>query len=113
MSGGRPNGIVRELAVNLIKDIIPKPGKAEVLTAMQEGMAVLLSLGITAVHDFQLMGGLEGATALAAWGQLRESGTLNLRFLLQSCRGQFGIHMLILDMLKRRTSLFAATQKRD
>lgn len=77
--GGHPNGILRELAVNLIKEIIPKPGKEEVLTAMRKGMAVLLSLGLTAVHDFRLMGGLEGAAALAAWQQLRESGDLILR----------------------------------
>jgi predicted amidohydrolase YtcJ len=42
-------------------------------------MAVLHSLGITAVHDFRLMGGLEGAAALAAWQRLRERGDLNLR----------------------------------
>jgi hypothetical protein len=76
---GRPNGILRELAVNLIKNIMPKPGHEEVLAAMRVGMAALHSMGITAVHDFRLMGGLEGAAALTAWQRLRQSGDLNLR----------------------------------
>jgi predicted amidohydrolase YtcJ len=73
------NGILRELAINLVKDALPEPRKDKTVAAMRDGIAVLHSLGITGVHDIRLMGGIEGATALRAWQQLRESGDLNLR----------------------------------
>jgi predicted amidohydrolase YtcJ len=76
---GRPNGILRELAINLVKDAIPGLSNDEIIAAMRDGMPVLHSLGITGVHDIRLMGGIEGATALGAWQRLRESGDLNLR----------------------------------
>jgi hypothetical protein len=76
---GRPNGILRELAINLVKDALPAPREDKTVAAMRDGIAVLHSLGITGVHDIRLMGGIEGATALRAWQHLRESGDLNLR----------------------------------
>ena len=76
---GRPNGILRELAINLVKDALPELREEKIIAAMRDSIAVLHSLGITGVHDMRLMGGIEGATAFRAWQYLRESGDLNLR----------------------------------
>jgi predicted amidohydrolase YtcJ len=78
-ASGEPTGILRELAPNLIKAVIPDPGCKEILAAMQDGIAHLHSLGLTGIHDVRLMGGLEGAAALRAWQLLNESGELTLR----------------------------------
>jgi predicted amidohydrolase YtcJ len=76
---GRPTGILRELAPNLVKSVIPPPGADELVAAMHDGVTHLHTLGLTAVHDARLMGGLEGAAALRAWQLLNEKGKLDLR----------------------------------
>ena len=76
---GEPTGILRELAPNLIKDVIPESDSEEILAAMKNGISHLHSLGLTGIHDVRLMGGLEGATTLKAWQLLNERDELNLR----------------------------------
>ncbi len=78
-TSGEPTGILRELAPNLIKAVIPEPDSEEILAAMRDGISHLHSLGLTGIHDVRLMGGLEGATALKAWQLLNERDELNLR----------------------------------
>jgi predicted amidohydrolase YtcJ len=78
-SSGRPTGILRELAPNLVKAVIPPPSADELVAAMRDGITHLHTLGLTAVHDARLMGGLEGAPALKAWQLLNEKGELDLR----------------------------------
>jgi predicted amidohydrolase YtcJ len=78
-SSGRPTGILRELAPNLVKAVIPAPEADEVETAMREGVRHLHALGLTGLHDVRLMGGLEGAPALKAWQLLNEKDRLDLR----------------------------------
>ena len=78
-SSGRPTGILRELAPNLVKSVIPPPSADELVAAMRDGVSHLHTLGLTAVHDARLMGGLEGAAALRAWQLLNEKGNLDLR----------------------------------
>jgi hypothetical protein len=78
-SSGQPTGILRELAPNLIKAVIPAPGADAVVAAMQDGITHLHSLGLTGLHDVRLMGGLEGAPALKAWQLLNEKDKLDLR----------------------------------
>jgi predicted amidohydrolase YtcJ len=78
-SVGRPTGVLRELAPNLVKSVIPPPSADELVAAMREGIAHLHTLGLTALHDVRLMGGLEGAAALKAWQLLNEKGKLDLR----------------------------------
>ena len=62
-SSGRPTGILRELAPNLVKSVIPAPSADELVAAMRDGIAHLQTLGLTGLHDVRLMGGLEGAPA--------------------------------------------------
>ena len=78
-ASGRPNGILRELAPNLIKEVIPSPSEEALLEIMQDGIRFLHSLGLTGVYDARLMGGVEGAPALKAWQCLNERGELDLR----------------------------------
>ena len=78
-ASGEPTGILRELAPNLIKAVIPDPGSRAIVAAMQDGISHLHSLGLTGIHDVRLMGGLEGASALKAWQLLNESRDLTLR----------------------------------
>ena len=78
-SAGRPTGILRELAPNLVKSVIPPPSADELVAAMRDGISHLHTLGLTAIHDVRLMGGLEGAPALKAWQLLNEQGMLDLR----------------------------------
>jgi predicted amidohydrolase YtcJ len=78
-ASGEPTGILRELAPNLIKAVIPDPGSEDILEAMRDGISHLHSLGLTGIHDVRLMGGLEGATALKAWQLLNEKDELTLR----------------------------------
>jgi predicted amidohydrolase YtcJ len=78
-SSGRPNGVLRELAVNLVKNILPEHRQEDILRAMAAGIPVLHSMGITGIQDIRLMGGIEGATAFRCWQLLKESGDLALR----------------------------------
>ena len=78
-ASGRPTGVLRELAPNLVKAVIPEPGGDELRAIMQGGISHLHSLGLTGIHDMRLMGGMEGAAALRAWQFLNEMGELKLR----------------------------------
>ncbi len=76
---GRPSGILRERAIDRLKDALPAPDLPETMTAMADGQAEIHRLGITGIHDMRLMGGHEGADALSAWQVLEQQGRLALR----------------------------------
>lgn len=76
---GKPSGILRELAPNLVRAAIKNPDGEELLKAMRDGIKFLHTLGLTGLHDTRLMGGLEGAPALRGWQRLHEMGELDLR----------------------------------
>lgn len=78
-SSGRANGILRELAPNLIKSAMDRAGNAGVYEAMLDGIPEIHSYGLTGIFDVRLMGGVEGPPALRAWQRLREQGKLDLR----------------------------------
>jgi hypothetical protein len=80
---GQPNGILKELAINLVTDVIPPPSEEETVSAMQEGFSILHRLGLTGVHDFRLMGGADGPPAFRAYQRLAANGDLNLRMWMQ------------------------------
>ena len=76
---GEPTGVLRELAINLITEIIPPPTEEETVDAMREGFGILHRLGLTGVHDFRIMGGADGAPAFRAYQHLQAAGELTLR----------------------------------
>ena len=77
---GRPNGVLREGAVNAVRHAIPVPGQEELADMMAASQAELHRLGVTAVHDVRLAGTVtESALTLRAWQRLREDGRLRLR----------------------------------
>ncbi|RLB18271.1 MAG: amidohydrolase [Deltaproteobacteria bacterium] len=76
---GRPNGILREFASNLVRDVIPPPNDDEIYAAMQDGIHVFHSLGLTGLEDVRLMGGEEGVPAFKTWQCLRDADALELR----------------------------------
>ncbi|MCP3875689.1 MAG: amidohydrolase family protein, partial [Desulfobacteraceae bacterium] len=76
---GEPTGILRELALNLIKDILPVINDNEVMSNMEKRISELHKLGITTIHDIRLMGGLDGDSSLRAWQGLKGQGKLNIR----------------------------------
>jgi predicted amidohydrolase YtcJ len=78
-SAGRPNGILRELAINLVSRAIPTPTENETVQAMQDAFPVLHRLGLTGLHDFRIMGGAEASRAFRAYQRLRSQDELALR----------------------------------
>jgi predicted amidohydrolase YtcJ len=78
-AGGDPTGILREQAINLVKETIPPLTEEEIMDAMKDGMPELHSIGLTGLHDIRIMGGAEGAAALRSWQKLNEASELRLR----------------------------------
>ncbi len=76
---GQPTGVLRELAITLIRDVIPPPTEEETVEAMREGFPLLHRLGLTGVHDHRGMSGAEGQTAFRAYQCLQAAGKLALR----------------------------------
>ncbi len=76
---GEPTGVLRELAINLVTDVIPPPTEDETVDAMREGFGILHRLGVTGVHDYRIMGGADGPPAFRAYQRLQAAGELELR----------------------------------
>ena len=76
---GRPTGILRELAINLIRDAIPSPSEQEAKDALKDAIHELHRLGLTGIHDTRLMNDQDGELALRSWQQLDTEGDLDLR----------------------------------
>jgi predicted amidohydrolase YtcJ len=76
---GEPNGILRELAMNLIRHVMPAATNEEIDSAMIKTTKKIHALGLTGVHDFRIMGGDDGPPALRAWQRLRAGQNLKLR----------------------------------
>jgi predicted amidohydrolase YtcJ len=78
-SRGQPSGLLRELAINLIKAKLPHPPLTALTDTMRSGFTFLHALGITGLHDVRLMGGLESPLAWQAWQQLDTDHDLAVR----------------------------------
>jgi predicted amidohydrolase YtcJ len=75
----RPTGVLRDLAINLVSDVIPPATEGETVEAMRDGFAVLHRLGLTGVHDYRIMGGADGPPAFRALQRLQAAGEVGLR----------------------------------
>lgn len=76
---GKPSGILRELAINLVRDRMPPATDPEIAEAMRHAISKIHQLGLTGLHDFRIMGGDDGPPALRAWQRLRANDQLQLR----------------------------------
>ncbi len=79
---GIPTGILKEFAPNLITAVVPEPEQETLMGNMYEAQSRCHSLGLTAVHDVRIMGGIEGAEALASFQTFHNMGKLRLRCLV-------------------------------
>lgn len=76
---GQPNGVLRELAVNLVMEHMSKPDPNWLDDTLTDAMAELHRMGITAVHDQRMKDQLEGPIALSAYQRLNQRNELKIR----------------------------------
>lgn len=76
---GQPTGFLRELAMDLVSQHVPAPTPDEHDAALQDGIAALHQLGITAVHAQRVKDGDDGPREWASLLRLRAAGRLHLR----------------------------------
>ncbi len=74
-TGGRPNGILKEAALQQIRRVTPEPSEAELRDAMAEAWPDAWRYGITGVHDM----GFGTQSIHGALEALRNEGRLGLR----------------------------------
>jgi predicted amidohydrolase YtcJ len=70
---GEPAGILRETAMQLVSELVPRPSEAQLDEAMARALAALAGLGLTAVHS------MDSARGFGSWQRLRTRGRLPLR----------------------------------
>jgi predicted amidohydrolase YtcJ len=76
---GEPTGILREMAINLVRRAFARPDAGQVLKAYEDTAKALHRRGVTAIHDVRLMADKDGATAFRAFEKLDQDGRLDLR----------------------------------
>lgn len=76
---GRPTGVLRELAIQLVRAKLPPLDGQALDEAMRHGMQTLHRLGVTSIHDQRIKDHDEGPRALSAYQRLRAEGQLRLR----------------------------------
>ena len=76
---GKPNGILRELAINLVRQAIPPQSTEVIQQALGEATASLHQKGITGIHDVRLMDDDDGGAAFRMFQRLNQDHRLKLR----------------------------------
>lgn len=76
---GEPTGILRELAINIVRRAINAPAADQVSAAFKDGIDALHRFGITAIHDIRLMADSDGAASFRSLQQLEQDEQLDLR----------------------------------
>ena len=76
---GIPTGILRELAINLVRQAVAPPKANEVTSAYEDAARALHRRGITGIHDIRLMADKDGARAFQAFQTLERDNRLALR----------------------------------
>jgi predicted amidohydrolase YtcJ len=76
---GVPTGILRELAINLLRNAVAKPNSAQVMQAFADAAGALHRRGVTGIHDVRLMADKDGAHAFQTFQKLDCDGRLALR----------------------------------
>jgi predicted amidohydrolase YtcJ len=78
-AAGIPTGILRELAINLVRDAVAPPDGDQVIQAFESAAAALHRRGVTGIVDVRLMADKDGARALQAFQKMDAQGDLALR----------------------------------
>jgi predicted amidohydrolase YtcJ len=78
-AAGEPTGILRELAINLVREAVAPPDADQVKDAFEDAAKALHRRGVTGIHDVRLMADKDGARACQAFQQLDHDGRLDLR----------------------------------
>lgn len=76
---GNPTGILRELAINLVRDAVAPPKETQILEAFDDAAKALHRRGVTGIHDVRLMADRDGGRALGAFQRLDQENRLYLR----------------------------------
>ncbi|MDT8443178.1 MAG: amidohydrolase [Desulfuromonadales bacterium] len=76
---GEPNGILREMAINLARRAVVPPPLEQIMAAFEDATTALHRLGITGIHDIRLMADEDGADAFRAFQELDCQGHLAMR----------------------------------
>lgn len=76
---GRATGILRETAINLVKEAIPPLSEEDLAAAMLDAQAELHSYGVTGLCDARLKGEWAAPVITGQWQRLDQAGTLALR----------------------------------
>lgn len=95
---GEPTGVIRENALNIVFDALPKMSKEEIKRVLIAAFEDALKVGLTTIHtdDLGQAGSLE--TLLEAYKELEAENALPLRFSLQ-------LHLPSVDKIKHASSL--------
>ena len=78
-AAGEPTGILRELAINLVRQAITAPDSGRVMAAFEAAASALHRRGVTGIHDIRLMADRDGADAFRAFQMLDSEHRLDLR----------------------------------
>jgi predicted amidohydrolase YtcJ len=78
-SSGESTGILRELAINLVRQVFVPPEGGQVMNAFESAARALHRRGVTGIHDIRLMADKDGAQAFQTFRQLDHEGRLDLR----------------------------------
>jgi predicted amidohydrolase YtcJ len=71
---GEPTGVLKESAMALVRDVLPKPERAQQLMAIRAGMREAHRLGVTSVQNAS-----GSADEIELWEELRRDGDLKVR----------------------------------
>lgn len=78
-AAGEPTGILRELAINLVRQAVTPPDADQVTQAFEEATRALHRRGVTGIHDIRLMADKDGAGSFQTFQALDRNGRLALR----------------------------------
>jgi len=78
-TNGEPTGILRELAINLVRQAVAPPDANRVSEAFEDAARALHRRGVTGIHDIRLMADKDGASAFRAFQKLDFDDRLDLR----------------------------------
>jgi predicted amidohydrolase YtcJ len=75
----KPTGILRELAINLVRKAVAPPTADQVMQAFEDATGALHRRGVTGIHDVRLMADKDGASAFQTFQRLDREDRLLLR----------------------------------